>query len=87
MSNLVLYTKNNCPNCKQMKAFLDHKEITDYDVRNMDEGFLEEAKAISEKYHIMAAPILVNTAMEIAVGEDFRSMNKAILHLITKSSD
>ena len=86
MSDLVLYTKYNCTNCKLMKNFLDHKEV-DYEVRNIDDSFKEEGKEVSERYHILSAPILVNTKMDIAVGGDFDSINKAILHLITKSPE
>ena len=67
-----------------MKNFLDHKEV-DYEVRNMDDSFKEEGKKVSERYHIMAAPILVNTKMYIAVGVDLDSIYNSVLHLITKS--
>lgn len=56
MQQVIVYTKNNCPACSRLKAWLDGNEIQ-YDARNIEEK--PEWKEEHAKLEINAAPILV----------------------------
>lgn len=37
MNNIIVYTKNNCPHCLQVKSFLNEKGIS-FEERNTDQN-------------------------------------------------
>ena len=67
---VIVYTKNNCGKCEDLKGWLEAVEIP-YEVRNMDENpeYKEQALATGA----MAAPVTV-------IGEEvFFSMNPVVI--------
>ena len=56
MSQLIMYTKNDCSQCKGAKMFLDSKGL-DYESRNIDENpdYADEVRALG----LRAMPVIV----------------------------
>lgn len=63
---MILYTKNNCAQCKMTKLHLTNLGITDYTELNVDENerYLEQAKATGYK----SMPIVVVDGRVVASG-------------------
>lgn len=63
---MILYTKNNCAQCKMTKLHLANLGITDYTELNVDENeaYMQEAKATGYK----SMPIVVVDGRVVASG-------------------
>lgn len=75
----VIYTKNNCPQCKTVLALLDQRGITDFQTKNLDSmpGHVRES-VITEIAFVhgvipKTAPIIVWDS-QLKSPEDFITM-------------
>lgn len=67
MNNVIIYTKNACPNCEQVKWSLDAAGVN-YEIRNIDEGPSHAAWMADKGY--MRAPVTVFPSGKELVGFD-----------------
>lgn len=65
--NIIVYTKNHCPNCLHVKFALDSAEVT-YETRNIDEDPSHAAWMTDKGY--MGAPVTVFPSGKELVGFD-----------------
>lgn len=56
MAQAIVYTKNNCVYCKQVKTYLSENNIS-YEERNVEEN--EQYMAELEKMEVMSLPVTV----------------------------
>ncbi|PED73025.1 NrdH-redoxin [Bacillus pseudomycoides] len=67
-TKIIIYTKNNCKNCEQVKWALNAAGL-DYETRNIDEN-QEHAEWMASKGY-MSAPVTVFTNGKELVGFEF----------------
>lgn len=69
-NKIIVYTKNNCPNCNQLKWALDAAPIdTEYETRNIDES--AEHRKEFDQYGYSSAPVTVFPNGTVLVGFEF----------------
>jgi len=56
VAQAIVYTKNNCVYCKQVKTYLSENNIS-YEERNVEEN--EQYMAELEKMEVMSLPVTV----------------------------
>lgn len=64
---IIIYTKDNCPNCNQVKWALNAAGI-DFEARNIEE--IEEYRKEFDQYGYMAAPVTVFPSGTVLAGFD-----------------
>ncbi|MCC2383533.1 glutaredoxin family protein [Bacillus cereus] len=67
MNNVIVYTKNECPNCKHVLFALNAAGVT-YETRNIDEDPSHAAWMADKGY--MSAPVTVFPSGKELVGFD-----------------
>lgn len=86
MSQVVIYTKDRCPQCIGAKMFLKSKGL-DFEERNVsnNEVFLEEARATG----LMGAPIIIaeNTSVGAFSGNNTIKLNQIHHELTSETED
>lgn len=67
-NKIIVYTKNACPNCTQVKFGLEATGLN-FEVRNIDEN--EEYRKEFDAYGYNAAPVTVFPNGKVLVGFEF----------------
>jgi glutaredoxin len=77
MTNVIIYTQNNCKYCQIVKNYLEDKGVK-YDARNMDDAEKgQQYKDEHAEYGYQAAPVTVING-EAVVGFDLRKLNELL---------
>jgi glutaredoxin len=77
VTNVIVYTQNNCKYCTIVKNYLEDKGI-EYDARNIDDPKKgEQYKAEHASWGYQAAPVTIING-EAVVGFDLRNLNRLL---------